>query len=108
MVRGQHDRVDGVLQRVAAPHTPLERQHDQQNATVSSQLGDIYEEFSRSVSDFTGIMKEQYQELSSQLVAKKDLSDLFANLSGSLATAIAQGESQSHSHPPEKHDNNDT
>lgn len=74
------------VKRLAA----LEESHEALKGALADQIRQMYEDFSKQVSEVTRLVKQQQEDLASQMVAKSDLSSLFNSLSGSLSTARKQ------------------
>ena len=65
----------------------LEESHEALKSALADQIRHMYEDFSKQVSEVTRLVKQQQDEMASQMVAKSDLSSLFNTLSGSLSSA---------------------
>jgi chromosome segregation ATPase len=90
-LRNENDESSHELQRLNERLNGMEKNHDELKNEVSRQMSGLYDEFSKNINEFTAVMKEQYDELSSRMVAKTDLANLFGNLS---AAAIGKNPNQ--------------
>jgi chromosome segregation ATPase len=96
-LQNDHHKTGTDLQHVTDRLTAMEKKHDDLKSELSHQLSELYDEFSKNVNEFTSVMKSQYDELSTRMVTKTDLANLFGNLSAAAVGNSPNSENRPHS-----------
>lgn len=83
---GEDTKLAEELKKTQLQIKDLEKKQDEAKAALADQVRKMYEEFSKQMSEFTRIVKQQNEEMGRKVVYRSDLANLLTGLAGSISS----------------------
>lgn len=86
-LRGDDATLSDQIKAARGKLSDLEKKQDEMKVALADQVRKMYEEFTKQMSEFSRLVKQQHEDLSKRMIPRNDLANLLHGMASSISPA---------------------